>query len=121
VRGHLDCGGSLRVWQGLVCEGHVHCAAHLDAGWGIKAGHDIVALGAIRAGEGLQAGGAIQAGEGYGIFAGLCVQRHAWPTCARVSASCKPDGLMSGMWVGGQPDSRELAHLLCTHEAGHAD
>jgi hypothetical protein len=98
VRGSLATVGSLRVEEGLLCEGSIACGMHLDAGWGIKAGGDIASLGAIRAGEGLEAGGSIRAGDGYGIFAGMCVQRDEWQTSGRVCAREKPAGLLSGCW-----------------------
>jgi hypothetical protein len=73
---------------------------HLEAGWGIKAGGAIQARGAIRSGESLSAFGTIRAGAGYGVFAGLNVQVEDWDTSARVCASEKPEGLMSGWWAG---------------------
>lgn len=99
VRGRVQTAGSLRVTQGLIGDAGVDCGMHLEAGWGIRSRADIVAAGAIRSGEGLEAGGAIRAGEGYGVFAGLCVQRDEWPTSARVSAQCRPAGLVSGCWT----------------------
>jgi hypothetical protein len=101
VGGALATGGSLRVAQGLICDADIACGMHLDAGWGIKARGDIAAAGAIRAGEGLESGGCIRAGEGYGIFAGLCVQREEWGTSARVSARHRPAALVSGCWDPG--------------------
>ena len=60
-----------------------------------------MAAGAIRVGESLASDGEIRAGAGYGVFAGLCVQREAWESSARVSARARPEQLMSGWWVGG--------------------
>ena len=73
---------------------------HLEAGWGMRCEGDIRARGAIRAGESLMARGEIRAGPGYGVFAGLCVQRDTWDISARVNASARPDALMSGWWAG---------------------
>jgi hypothetical protein len=112
VRGDVQCGHSLRVrcashvsghlraGDGVLTDSDLHCERHLDAGWGIKAGGDITAGGAIRAGESLSAPGAIRAGEGYGVYAGLCVPREDWATSARVSASHRPERLLSGWWAG---------------------
>ena len=107
-RGSVHATGTLRVAQGLICGADVECGGHLDAGWGIKAGGDVIAAGAIRAGEGIAAAGDIRAGQGYGIFAGLCVQREAWDSSARVTAQAEPKGLMSGFWTGAEagPASR---------------
>jgi hypothetical protein len=116
VRGDVRTAGSLRAGQGLICDGAIACGLHLDAGWGVKAGGDIVAAGAIRAGEGLEAGGAIRAGDGYGVFAGLCVQRGEWETSARVVARARPAGLTSGCWSGAGPASEREA----VREADHA-
>jgi len=121
VRGCIETSGSLRVWQGLICDGHIGCGIHLDAGWGIKAAGDILAGGAVRAGEGLEAGGSIRAGKGYGVFAGLCVQREDWETSARVSAQHKPNGLMSGFWADSQKAVHCISHGKSLSEPKHAD
>ena len=99
VRRSVQAKGFLRVQQGLVCGGDADCGGHIEAGWGIKAGGDILAGGSIRAGESLDAQGEIRAGAGYGIFAGLCVQKQDWETSARVRAAGKPVDLMSGFWA----------------------
>jgi len=85
--------------QGIVAGGALTGAGHIEAGWGIRAAHDIVAQGAIKAGESLVAGGVIRAGQGYGVYAGLNVQRDAWEASAQVCASERPAGLLSGCWV----------------------
>jgi len=97
--GQIDCGGDLRAGQGIVAGGALTGAGHIEAGWGIRAAHDIVAQGAIKAGESLVAGGVIRAGQGYGVYAGLNVQRDAWEASAQVCASERPAGLLSGCWV----------------------
>ena len=73
---------------------------HLVAGWGIKAGAVISAEKSIRAGESLSAGEAIRAGNGYGVFAGLDVQKETWESSARVCAPHRPESLLSGWWAG---------------------
>ena len=98
-QGRLHCGGDLRAGQGIVAGGALTGAGHIEAGWGIRAAHDIVAQGAIKAGESLVAGGVIRAGQGYGVYAGLNVQRDAWEASAQVCASERPAGLLSGCWV----------------------
>lgn len=112
AEGAIACAKGLRAGGNIVgadsiCAGHgivagegIRCALHLEAGWGIKAGEAIVAEGAIRAGESLHAQAEIRAGAGYGVFAGLNVQVEAWETSARVCASARPEGLMSGCWAG---------------------
>lgn len=99
VDGALRAGQDVRAGEGILCNGAIECGGHLDAGWGIKAGDAMVAAGAIRAGESLAADGEIRAGAGYGVFAGLCVQRETWECSARVSACARPQQLMSGWWV----------------------
>ncbi|MDB5915238.1 MAG: hypothetical protein JWP22_3913 [Ramlibacter sp.] len=111
VRGRVESTGSLRVTEGVVCDDDLACGMHLDAGRGIRSAGDIVAAGAIRAGESLDAEGRIQAGDGYGVFAGLSVQREDWATSARVRALQMPGALMSGFWSGPQ-GSAECACIL---------
>jgi len=94
----LDAGGDLQA-ASVLADGAIDCGAHLDAGWGIRAGGPITARGAIRAGESLSAEGEITAGAGYGVYAGLCVQREDWASSARVHASARPVDLLSGCWV----------------------
>jgi hypothetical protein len=100
VYGWLQVSGSLRVDEGVISRGGVDCGMHLEAARGIRSGGDVQAGGAIRAGESIQAAGEIRAGRGYGVFAGLGVQRENWESSARVSARRKPEGLLSGLWVG---------------------
>ena len=100
VDGSIFSVGDIRIEQGIVCGGPVRCGKHLDAGWGIRSREDLSAVGAIRAGESIWAGGQIRAGDGYGVYAGLNVQRQDWESCARVSARTPPAGLMSGWWAG---------------------
>ena len=50
-------------------------------------------------GESLVAEGLIRAGAGYGIYAGLNVQRDAWEASAQVRARQRPTELLSGCWV----------------------
>ncbi len=111
VQGALHCGKGLRAGgciqvQGLLDVGHgiatqdsLVCGNHVQAGWGIRALGDIRAACSIRAGESLDAEGDILAGEGYGVYAGMNVQMHAWPDCAWVRARHKPQGLVSGWWA----------------------
>lgn len=100
VHGWLQVSGSVRVDEGLISRGGMDCGLHLDAARGIRSGGDVKAGGAIRAGESIHAAGEIRAGQGYGVFAGLGVQRENWESSARVSARRKPEGLLSGLWVG---------------------
>ena len=90
----------MRVGQGIVVGGAITGVAHLEAGWGIKAGEGIHAQGAIKAGESLSAGGEICAGRGYGVFAGLNVQQETWESSAQVWSAQRPEGLRSGLWRG---------------------
>ncbi len=99
VRRNLQATGQLRLQQGLICGQHVHCGGPVEAGSGIKAGGDIVAGASILVGESIEALGEVRAGNGYGVFAGLGVQRCDWDTSARVRAGAKPVDLMSGFWV----------------------
>lgn len=99
VRHIVQTKGFLRLQQGLVCGGDTECGGHLEAGLGIKAGGHILAGKSIRAGESLEAQGEIRAGMGYGIFAGLCVQKQDWETSARVRAAAMPVDLLSGFWT----------------------
>jgi hypothetical protein len=100
VRGELQTAAGVRAAHGIHCVGAVDCGTHLEAGWGIKAGGDLRAGGAIRSGEGIEAEGEVHAGPGYGVFAGLVVQREEWETSARVTARARPEGLVSGCWAG---------------------
>ena len=121
VRGSLESAGSLRTWQGLVCDGDIVCGMHLDAALGIKGGGDVLARGAIRTGEGIESAGSIRAGDGYGVFAGLCVQREEWETSARVSARRTPAALMSGFWVRPQNDRGRASGGARAEGQEHAD
>ena len=104
VHGRLQVSGSLRVHEGVIAREGPHCGMHLDAAWGIRSSGDIRAGGAIRAGESIQAAGEIRAGRGYGVFAGLGVERENWEHSARVSARRRPEGLLSGFWAGPGAD-----------------
>ena len=84
----------------MVVGGTITGVAHLEAGWGIKAGEGIHTQGAIKAGESLCAGGEIRAGQGYGVFAGLNVQLDSWEAGAQVWSPHKPERLRSGVWLG---------------------
>lgn len=42
----------------------------------------------------------MRVGHGYGVYAGLNVQRETWESSAQVRAQRKPAGLMSGCWTG---------------------
>lgn len=121
VQGSLQCakglraGGAIHV-QGLLDAGHgiatqdsLQGGNHIQAGWGIKALGDIRATCSIRAGESMQADGHIVAGEGYGVFAGMNVQKEAWPDCAWVRALHKPQGLVSGWWEAPAHTGLQLA------------
>jgi hypothetical protein len=119
VRGQVGTAGSMRVREGLIADAGVACGMHLDAGWGVKAGGDIVAAGAIRAGESLESGGHIRAGQGYGIFAGLCVQREEWETSARVGARSKPEALVSGFWTGAADARDRVRHAVMEAQDAH--
>ena len=37
---------------------------------------------------------------GYGVFAGLDVQKETWESSARVCAPHRPESLLSGWWAG---------------------
>jgi hypothetical protein len=111
VNGGVECGKSLRAGgaivgaeniragQGILAGGAINGGMHLEAGWGIKSGQSIHANGSIKAGESLSASNDIRAGVGYGVYAGLNVQVDTWESSARVQATRKPEGLMSGCWV----------------------
>lgn len=97
--GDLTATGGLDVRLGIVSAGSVRSAGHVQAGWGIRAAQDISADGAIRAGETLQAGGSIEAGDAYGVFAGLAAPIDAWQSSGFVTATRKPERLLTGWWV----------------------
>ena len=99
VGGQIDCAGNLRAGHGILAGGSITATGHIEAGWGIRAAHDIAAQGAIKAGESLVAEGLIRAGAGYGIYAGLNVQRDAWEASAQVRARQRPTELLSGCWL----------------------
>lgn len=103
VRGFVAVAAdSFRASSGISAGAQINCAMHLEAGWGIRDGESIHARGAIRSGESLSAFETIRAGAGYGVFAGLNVQMEAWESSARVCASGRPEGLMSGWWAGAR-------------------
>lgn len=96
----VAAGHDLLAAQGILAGGGITAGNHIDSAWGIKAADDILAQGTIRAGEGVEAGGDIGCGAGYGIYAGLQVRRDAWADSARIQARQRPEGLISGHWVG---------------------
>ncbi|MDP2023951.1 MAG: hypothetical protein Q8L16_23965 [Hydrogenophaga sp.] len=97
VRGFVAVAAdSVRAGGGISAGAQIDCAMQLGAGWGIETGKSIHAQGAIRSGESLSAFETIRSGAGYGVFAGLNVQVEAWESSARVFASEKPEGMMSG-------------------------
>ena len=110
VGGEVTVQGNLRVGHGLLVGRSLYCAMHIEAGWGVKAEHDIRADGSIQAGESILAGGRLTTGEGYGVFAGLSVHADSWDTGARVVASQKPKRLMSGWWSGGSGTICTVTH-----------
>lgn len=97
--GDLTAAGAVDVRLGIVSAGSVRSAGHVQAGWGIRAAQDISADGAIRVGETLQAGGSIEAGDAYGVFAGLAAPIDAWQSSGFVTATRKPERLLTGWWV----------------------
>jgi hypothetical protein len=66
----------------------------------IRIKNGIVLTGALKIGSGIEAGWGIKAGDGYGIFAGPHVKINEWSIRAKISASVKPENLMTGFWVG---------------------
>lgn len=98
--GEVTVQGQITVHRGIHAGGSVLSPLHIHAGHGILCAGDIRSGGAIRVGESLVADGVIEAGAGYGIFAGVDVAMDAWEDSARVTARHRPEGLISGHWVG---------------------
>lgn len=89
---------SLISGRGIKAGWGIEAGEGIKAGRGIKAGMGIEAGDGIKAGMGIEAGDGIKAGFDHCVFAGLDVPRSMWERYAVVTASTKPNNLMSGYW-----------------------